>query len=464
MRLNKNYLILIGILVSITSGIVASYYLSSTQSAVIFCIVLMLFFWTTESIALPITALLPVFIFSAAGMSSVSEVLTNYAHPVIYLFFGGFLLAIGLQKWKIDVWFSRLILNTIGNTPERILAGFIISTALLSMWISNTATAVMMLPLAKSILANEDRKPIFTKLLYLSIAFSANIGGMATLIGTPPNIVLAALYEDRYGTAIGFATWLQFGLPISIILLLMMYGLFIVRLRKSGESNELTIPFSEKNESLNTPQKRFLTIFALTAGLWIFKPIIKDFFQLDFLDDTFIALLGGALLFIIPQGIKSGRTLLSWKHTRSLPWGILLIFGGGLSLAMGIESSGLGLLLGESLKIFSHWHLILLMLLISFFGLMATELMSNVALVSVFIPIVFLLGDGMGLDPFALSIPLTLAASCAFMLPIATPPNMVVYASGKVSFSEMASIGWKLNLFSLISIVLFWYFLGGLFY
>jgi sodium-dependent dicarboxylate transporter 2/3/5 len=283
MRINKNYLILIAIFFSIVAGFFASFYLSTTQSAVIFCMVLMLFFWTTESIALPITALLPVFIFSAAGMSSVSEVLTNYAHPVIYLFLGGFLLAIGLQKWKIDVWFSRLILNTIGNTPERILAGFIISTALLSMWISNTATAVMMLPLAKSILSKEDHKPIFTKLLYLSIAFSANIGGMATLIGTPPNIVLAALYEERYGTPIGFATWLQFGLPISVILLLMMYGLFIVKLRKSGESNELTVKFSEKPIPLNTPQKRFLTIFGLTAGLWIFKPIIKDFFQLDFL-------------------------------------------------------------------------------------------------------------------------------------------------------------------------------------
>jgi sodium-dependent dicarboxylate transporter 2/3/5 len=460
MRFNRNTLILVGILLAALAGGISSLYLTSDQTAVIVCIMLMLFYWTTEVIALPITALFPIFIFSIAGIGSISEVLANYADPVIYLFFGGFLLAIGLQQWKIDVWFSQLILRTVGNSPARVLAGFCISTAILSMWISNTATAVMMVPLAQSILKNKNDKPFFSKILYLSIAYSANIGGMATLIGTPPNIVLAALYHDRYGEEISFTQWMQFGIPISFTLLAIMYFFFVYLLNKSGESNELESSIVMEKQRLNKPQKRFLTIFSFTAFLWIFRPVISDFFGWSFLNDTFIALFGGTLLFLIPSGKKKGTSLLTWKHTKKMPWGILLIFGGGLSLAMGIEASGLGEIFGQSLAAFSHWHILLLMLLISFFGLMATELMSNVALVSVFIPIVFILGDGMGLHPYALAVPLTFAASCAFMLPIATPPNMVVYATGKISFSNMVKIGWKLNVASLIFIVLFWYFFG----
>ena len=454
---------IVGLILGLTVFFTSQIYFNTAQSAVLFCIVLMLFFWTTEAIAMPITALLPVFVFSASGLMPLKQVLANYAHPVVYLFFGGFVLALGLQRWKIDVWLSQWIIKALGSSPQRLLAGFGLSTALLSMWISNTATAVMMLPLAQSILIHEKNKPIFTKLLYLTIAFAANIGGMATLIGTPPNIVLAALYKERYGVDISFAQWLQFGLPISILLLVMVYVYFLMILKKSGEASSLKIEVNQDIAPLNGPQKRFLAVFAFTALLWIFRPGIQELFHLDFLDDTFIALLGASLLFVLPGHPNTGERLLMWKNTQDLPWGILLIFGGGLSLALGIEVSGLSQLLGEALKAFSHWHLLYLMLLIAFFGLMATELMSNVALVSVFIPVVFLLSDGMDLAPYILAVPLTLAASCAFMLPIATPPNMVVYASGKVSFGDMARIGWRLNLLSLILIVGFWYILGTFF-
>ena len=454
----------IGFLLSLLAFWLSSVYFSTSQAAVLACIVLMLFYWTTEAIAMPITALLPVFVFSAAGLMPMKQLLANYAHPVVYLFFGGFVLALGLQRWKIDQWLSQLIIRTLGKSPARVLAGFSISTALLSMWISNTATAVMMLPLAQSVLAKEE-KPVFERLLYLSIAFSANIGGIATLIGTPPNVVLAALYKERYGIEISFAKWLQFGLPISLLLLGLMYLLFIWIWKRSGEDATLNFELGEQNFKLNKPQKRFLAVFVTTALLWTFRPLLQSLFPLlDFLDDTYIALAGAAALFVVPGGNAENTRLLQWNQTQELPWGILLIFGGGLSLALGIEVSGLSTLLGEALMAFNHWHLLSLMLLVAFFGLFATELMSNVALVSVFIPVVFLLCEGMGIEPHVLAVPLTLAASCAFMLPIATPPNMVVYASGKVSFGQMAAMGWRLNLVSLVLIVLFWYFLGSRFF
>lgn len=439
------------------------------QNATLGVAIWMIFWWTTQVLPIGVTALLPMILFPAMGIDSIKNVTVNYANPIIYLFFGGFVQGLALEKWNLHQRLALNILRISGTRPRNIIAGSMLATAIMSMWISNTAATMMMLPIGLSIVAlienqlkaNREKRH-FALCLLLGLAFSANVGGMATLIGTPPNLVLAALVSENMGVEIGFSEWFLFALPISAILFLaiLQINVRLVFPVKNDSLKDLSQMISQKIQLLGKPRvgeiKVFL-VFLSTALLWIFRAPLSTIESLSFLSDPLIAVLAAVSLFAIPSG--EGRQLLTWEDTRYLPWDILLLFGGGLSLAAGLESSGVVQLLGNAITAFQGIHWLLVVLLITFISVFLTEGMSNVALVSVFIPIALIIAPSLGGSGLELAIPLTLGAGCAFMLPIATPPNAIVFASNKITMAEMARTGFIINVFAIIFIALYCYYL-----
>ncbi len=429
----------------------------------------MIVWWTTQVIPIGVTALLPMILFPAMGIDSLKNVTSHYANPIIYLFFGGFILGLALERWNLHQRLALNILRISGSRPRNIIAGSMIATAIMSMWISNTAATMMMLPIGLSIVALVENqikasreKRNFSLCLLLGLAFSANVGGMATLIGTPPNLVLAALVKESLGVEIGFSEWLLFALPLAAILFVIILQInarlvFPVRNESLSGLGEM---ISQKIQVLGRPQSgeiRVFFVFVATALLWIFRGPLSDVSGLGFLSDPLIAIMAAVSLFALPSG--EGRQLLTWEDTRFLPWEILLLFGGGLALAGGLESSGVVHIFGSAIAGFHGFHWFLVVLLLTFVAIFLTEGMSNVALVSVFIPIAIVIAPGLGGSGLELAIPLTLGASCAFMLPIATPPNAIVFASNKITMAEMARTGFIINIFCTILIALYCYFL-----
>jgi sodium-dependent dicarboxylate transporter 2/3/5 len=469
-RLTGFYL---GPLIGLLAWRLGVHFLSPEAAMVLGVAANMIYWWVSGAVPIPVVALLPLVLFPTLGIMSPGMASSPYGNTVVFLFLGGFLLGAALEKWNLHKRIALNILLITGVSPEKVILGFSITSALLSMWISNTATAMMMWPVALSVIglyARLGNKNLggFVKTLLLAIAYSCSIGGMATLIGTPPNVVLRGYLQSQYNITLGFMEWMAFALPISIVLLVAMY-FYLIKRFSNTEVPVGNIQFGIQEElksmgPISLPEKRVLIVFLFTAAAWIFRPLLGSITGIP-LDDTAIAVAGAVSLFIVPSGgTEKRKPLLIWEDSRNVSWGIILLFGGGLSLASAMEQVGLvqlaGTFVSESIGPFPFLVLIVLSLL----ALFLTEVMSNVALVSIFVPVVCGIATASGASPLLYAIPVTLASSCAFMLPTATPPNSVVFASGELKVSDMIRAGFWLNLFSALLIVTFSYYFIPLFF
>lgn len=430
--------------------------------------VFMLIWWVSEAVPLPVTALLPLLLLPLMDVMPIREAAAPYASDIVFLFLGGFILALAIEKWNLHKRIALNIIKLTGTGCNRIILGFMMATALLSMWISNTAAAVMMLPIATSVVAlldcegesNQAGLRKFSLVLMLGIAYSANIGGTATLIGTPPNIVMAGILETNHNIQIDFLDWMKIGVPFAAMLLFISYFL-LVKVLHPNKWHSLSDASGVIQKELwalgkrSTQENRVLIIFISTALLWVFRKSINTYNPWFELSDSGIAILAGIALFVVLAGKDEEGALLKWEDTKNLPWGILLLFGGGLSLANALNHVGL---IDDIGQLFAHMettNLVWIVLGLATVSLFMTEFMSNVALTSVLIPVVAAIAVGLGADPLSFAIPVTLAASCAFMLPMSTPPNAIVFASNRIRVAQMVRAGIVHNL---ITIALIWLF------
>ncbi|MFP5021263.1 SLC13 family permease [Pseudonocardia phyllosphaerae] len=474
--------------------------------------VLMAAWWVTEAIPLSATALLPIVAFPLFGVVGVGDTTANYGDPIVFLFMGGFLIAIAMQKWQLHRRIALLTLLTVGTTPTRIVLGIMIATGFLSMWVSNTATTLMMLPIALSVLAlvaeraggagdavrrgapisETVRDPAvrtFGVGLVLSVAWASSIGGLGTLLGSPPNAIVAAYVSDELGREIGFLGWMQLGVPIAVVFIgvawfLITRFLFRTTLTEIPGGREMITGQLAEMGPVSPAEKRVLAVFAGAAFLWIVPGILSEFAAVEAvlpwigdLNDTAIAIAAGVALFLIPAGsvppgeARSGeapntgrpfRMLLVWEDAqKGLPWGVLVLFGGGLALAGAVASSGLDEFIGASVAGLGVLPILLLVAAVVTIVLFLTEVTSNTATAATFIPVLGGVALGIGADSMTLLIPAALAATCAFMLPVGTPPNAIVFGSGVVTIGQMARGGMALNVVGVIVITLFAWLLGG---
>ena len=438
--------------------------------------VLMATWWITEALPISTTALLPIVLFPLLNIAPIGNTTAPYANPLIFLFMGGFIIAIAMQNWNLHKRIALRIVNFVGVKPSSIIVGFIVASAFLSMWVSNTATALMMLPIAISILqfvgksSDSVQAPVsnFEIVLLLAIAYACNIGGIGTLIGTPPNALLAAFMLENYNLEISFAKWMLVGVPLVLIMLPIMYLLlskviYPIKIKELPGGRSVIKNQLKGLGEITPPEKRVAIVFVITALLWIFRPLLLG--VLPGLSDAGIAITAGVALFLIPTGYRDGDRLLKWESLRELPWGILILFGGGLSLAMAITTSGLANWIGEAVSGLGALPIILLILTVILIVVFLTEITSNTATAAAFLPILASTAIGIGQDPMLFVLPAAIAASCAFMLPVATPPNAIIYGSGKVTIPQMAKAGIWLNiivsvLFTIASYTIFAYVFG----
>lgn len=428
----------------------------------------MISWWITEAVSISVTALIPLTIFPLLGIMDMKSVSANYGSPIVFLFFGGFVMALALEKVGLHKRIALNIIKITGTSPNKVVLGFMIATAFLSMWISNTATTVVMLPIALSVInllkndedgfTKEDKN--FAISIMLGIAFAANVGGIATIIGTPPNTVMVGFVEQEYGMQISFFKWMLMGVPFSCLMLLVIY-IVLVKFAYPNKLNRLSNSRDIINEeliklgSIQQTEMRVIIIFVVTILLWIFRVFINEYVPFIQLTDAGISMLAAFAMFSIPFDFKTGTFTLYWKDTHKLPWGILILFGGGLSLASGLSSSGVIDFIGnlvssnQTLTAFVVSSVLILVMLFM------TELMSNVALVAIFAPVVAGIAIGLDYEILHMLIPIAMASSCAFMLPMATPPNAIVFASGHIKVHEMVRAGFFLNLISVLILILF---------
>ena len=429
----------------------------------------MALWWVTESVPIAITALLPIILFPMTGAVDLQTTTASYGHKYIFLYMGGFMLAIAIEKWNLHKRIALNIIKIIGTNISKIILGFMVATAFLSMWISNTATAVMMLPIAMSIVAQLQDNPnteknenlIFGKALMLSIAYSASIGGMATLIGTPPNLVFAGYVEETYGIEITFLQWFKFGVPIAIPLLVIAW-LYLTKFAFKFKQKEFPGGKEEINRLLvligpmKREEKLVSSIFVLTAFCWITRSfILQEFFP--FIDDTIIAMTAGILLFVIPASDFKKR-LITWEDAVKLPWGIILLFGGGMALAAGFQITGLASWLGAQMSVFQGLSLLVLVFVVITLVNFFTEFTSNLATTAMLLPILAPIAISLNMNPYMLMVACIIAASCAFMMPVATPPNAVVFGSGYLRIPDMIKSGIWMNIISILFLTLMVYY------
>ncbi|PVZ72205.1 SLC13 family permease [Pelagibaculum spongiae] len=434
---------------------------------------MMAIWWIFEVVPIPVTSLLPIILLPVLGIASIKEVTAPYAHPIIYLFFGGFMIGMAMERWNLHKRIALYIMLNTGTQPARQIAGFMLATAFLSMWVSNTATSVMMLPIGLSVAAmmaqqykEGEANPAaqdFTKALLLGIAYSASIGGLATLIGTPPNALLAAFLSETYQLQIGFAQWMLVGLPICILMLIATW-LWLTRLGfklDTKESPETEALLKEKQHALGKMgpgEKVVSTVFCATALLWILRPWLQDY--IPGISDAMIAVVAAVSLFIIPVQHKGERVyVMIWDKSRDIPWGVFILFGGGLTLAAQIKSTGLAVWVAQSMEMVAGLPVILVIAFIVTIIVFLTELTSNTATAAGFLPLLGALGVTLGIDPVLLAAPAALAASCAFMMPVATPPNAIIFGSGKLKISDMIKAGFALNLAGIVVVTTVGYWL-----
>lgn len=415
---------------------------------------LMVVFWLFEVVPIYVTALFPFIFAIPLGILDTTHLTGAYGHKYIYLFFGGFVLSLALEKWDVHKQIAEAIIRLVGTSKSRIILGFLLSTGLLSMWISNTATALMMLPMALAVLSKvpKSESKRFKIVLLLAVAYGASIGGIATLVGSPPNVLMAGILEAKpYAIKISFLDWMKVGLPLSIILMTVVFFFFYILLGK--ERKERIDNVREEKIPWTKNQIRVLILFLVVVLLWSFRGILTEYTGVKYTDEG-VAVLGAILLFFLP-GSEKNQQLLVWSDTKRLPWGILILFGGGLALAKMLEVNGVIQKLSAIFENYASAPLFVLLGILVVIAIFGTEIMSNMALVTVFIPVVATFALKSHIDPLLLCMPVTLAASCAFMLPVGTPPNAIVFSSGELKISDMAKIGLVLNLVSVVVVVLY---------
>jgi len=443
--------------------------LSIQANAVLACTVWIALWWIFEVTDISVTALLPIILFPLTDALDIKTTTAAYGHKYIFLYMGGFILAIAIEKWNLHKRIALNIINLIGAGISKIILGFMLATAFMSMWISNTATTVMMLPIGLAIIlqlkddpeTEENENLKFGKALMLAIAYSASIGGMATLFGTPPNLVFAGVVQEVYGVEIGFGQWMMFGLPISIVLLaicwtyLTKYAFKFELDEFPGGRGKIKSLLSDLGEWSNE-ERKVVTIFAITALLLIFRQKIQ--LLVPQLDDTIIAMGMGILLFLIPSS-KKGELLLTWKEAVKMPWGVIILFGGGMALAAGFQQSGLAEWIGNQFELMKALPVFLLILLLIAAVNFLTEITSNLATTAMLLPILAPMALSIDVHPYILLVSATVAASCAFMLPVATPPNAIVFGSGYLKIPDMIKTGFWMNVISIILLTLIVFFL-----
>ena len=432
--------------------------------------VLMISWWITEAIPMPVVAIIPLVLFPLMGISKIAETAAPYANEVIFLFMGGFIIGLAIEKWNLHKRIALSIVQFTGTGGNKIILGFIIATGFISMWLSNTATTMMMYPIAASVISvvggkniTEKQSKNFALCIMLSIAYASNFGGIATIIGTPPNVAYASFMSKKYGFDVSFSSWIMVCAPISLLLLLSLY-LVLTKMYPNHIASNVDMQSLIKTElsqlgPMSIPEKRVLYVFLTTAFLWITRDMINKT-GLVKLDDNMIAVFGALLMFMIPSGANNGsqERILVWPDTSKMAWGILLLFGGGIALAGALEKAGLINMLGKWLAGFSGTSIFVLILVVAVLSIFISEVMSNVAQVIVFAPVVTGIAEAININPFLLGIPMTLAASCASMMPMGTPPNAIVFSSGHIKLKQMIKTGFVMNLISILLIVLFTYF------
>ena len=480
----KSLLLVIGIAVALFFYLFNPFSVDEKASIVLSIAALMISWWVLEALPMPVVALLPLILFPIFGITEIKQVATSYAEPNIFLFMGGFMLGLAIEKWSLHRRIALGIVKITGTSGNRIVLGFILATGFISMWISNTATTMMMFPIALSVIhvmsdSNDGSGKFkhFKLALMLSIAYASNFGGISTIIGTPPNVQFVAFYEKEYKSNIDFVDWMLICTPIAILLLVSLYLvltriLFPNRIRSSEAARNFINQEYAALGPFSVAERRVMVIFLCTAFLWIFKDLINSQQYLFTLDDTMIALIGAIALFVCPSGSSRHPdnlnetdehdfhgSILEWSDTKKMAWGILLLFGGGIALASALDKVGLIKQMGEWLSQFAGSGGFILILMVTVLSVFISEVMSNIAQVIVFGPVVCSLATAIGTNPLILGMAMTLAASCASMMPMGTPPNAIAFASGHIKIKEMMKAGFVMNLVAIILITLFCWFL-----
>ena len=416
--------------------------------------------WATEAVPVAVTALVPLALFPLLGIVDIQNAADPYANKTIYLFFGGFLMATAIQKWDLHKRIALFVLQNAGSNGASLIFGFMLTAALISMWVMNTATTIMLLPIGLAVITvvkstvkylSDEEIEAFQLALLLGIAYGATIGGMSTLIGTGPNGMLAAFMADNYNLDISFVDWMKVGVPLSAVMLpcswlILTKVIFKVNFETSSETKELLSSMKEELGELKGPELKVLIIFFITALAWMFRTVLDNFSFLNGLSDAGIAMVSALFLFLVPNGNKDKKgPLLEWKDAQeNVPWGLLVLFGGGLSLANAVQATGLAIWMGSLIP--QGVSLALIVILVVALIIFLTELTSNMATTATFLPVVAAIALQSNFDPLLVTAAVALAASCAFMLPVATPPNAIVFGSGLIRVPQMAKAGFLINI------------------
>ncbi|MBR39867.1 MAG: anion transporter [Flavobacteriaceae bacterium] len=430
---------------------------------------LMVTWWATEAIPIPVTSLLPLALFPILGVTSIDTAALPYANKNIYLFLGGFLIALSIERSGLHKRLALMMIKKIGSDGPKLIGGFMIVSALISMWVMNTSTTLMLLPIGLAICSvvaktvpnmSEKDKSNFDKALLLSIAYAATIGGMSTLVGTAPNIAFASFMSENVGQEISFVGWMKLGVPVSICMLALAWLIltkiiYPVNFSTSEETRNMLSQMLNEMGPISKDEFKVGVVFFIAAGLWMFRSLIDNY--VIGLTDAGIAILVAISLFIIPSSGRNGE-LLSWEQSSKLPWGLLLLFGGGLSLGVQINDTGLGEWIGQSVSGLKTVPLIILVMAIAALIIFLTEVTSNLATTNAFLPVFLGVAIGFEIAPVVLLVPVALAASCAFMLPVATPPNAIVYGCNKFKIVDMMRAGFFINIAGIFVVMIFAYY------
>ncbi len=430
--------------------------------------------WATEAIPVPVTAFLPLVVFEPLGISSLREAAAPYANPTIYLFLGGFMMALAIDRWTLHRRIALAVIDNTGTDGRRLIGGFMLVCAVLSMWMTNTSTTIMLLPIVLSVSAvmrenipnlPEKTRQDFQIAMLLGLAYSASIGGLATLIGTPPNALLMGFMAENYDIEISFARWMLVGIPVSFVMLpiawlLLTRVLFPCDIPANEAVKKHLHQLRVELGAMSIPERRIGIIFVCLIMSWMLRRPISDWLGIGGLSDAGIVMMAAMLLFILPSGDAKQPRLMTWEDVTRLPWGVLILFGGGLSLAAAVSGSGLALWLGEQLAPLNAWGTAVLVVASVALVIFLTELTSNLATTATLLPVMGAIAIQAGLPPIVLTVPITIAASCAFMLPVATPPNAIVFSSGAISIPQMVRAGILLNLIGIVIVSLAAWFLA----
>ncbi len=425
---------------------------------------LMGIWWATEAVPVAVTALVPLAFFPMLGILDIQSAANPYANKTIYLFFGGFLIATAIQKWDLHKRIALFVLEYAGSNGASLILGFMLTAAIISMWVMNTATTIMLLPIGLAVITvvketvkglNEKEMESFQLALLLGIAYGATIGGMSTLIGTGPNGMFAAFMADNYDVDISFVDWMKVGVPLSAVMLpcswlILTRVIFKVEFETSQETKDLLSSMKQELGKFNGAEFKVFVVFVLTAVTWMLRTVLDDINGLEGLSDAGIAMISALFLFLLPSGNKEKKgALLEWKDAQeNVPWGLLVLFGGGLSLANAVQATGLAVWMGNLIP--QGISIVLIVILIVTMIIFLTELTSNMATTATFLPVVAAIAIQSDFNPLLVTAAVALAASCAFMLPVATPPNAIVFGSGLIRVPQMARAGFLINVLGIL--------------